>query len=122
MVNEAEPFRERRRGPDPLVRSLRWLGGLGWLAMLAALVFLDLAKPEIETFFERWYQIRLRTTWDLQLARYLFYSMLAGLAFSLAGLAANLRRRRRSSDEIRVSLVALAVISLLGILRYLSAF
>lgn len=113
--------RRQRRG-DPALLALRWLSVAGWVILLAALLVLAEAKPPVETFFERHYKIQLRSTWDLELARYIFYLMLLGLATSLTGLALNSRRLRRTGDEWRVSLFLVAAISLLGLIRYLTAF
>lgn len=112
----------RQRRSDPALLALRWLSVAGWLILLAALLVLAEAKPPVETFFERHYKIQLRSTWDLELARYIFYLMLLGLGTSLTGLALNSRRLRRTDDEWRVSLVLVAAISLLGLIRYLTAF
>lgn len=112
----------RQRRSDPLLVALRWLSVSGWLVLLAALLVLAEAKPPVETFFERWYDLRLRNSWNLELARYIFYLMLLGLGTSLTGLAINSRRLRRKGDEWRVSLILVAAISLLGLIRYLTAF
>jgi uncharacterized membrane protein YhaH (DUF805 family) len=119
------PYRDssrRQNRRDPLLLALQWLSVTGWLILLAALLVLAEARPPVETFFERWYDIRLRSGWDLNLARYIFYLMLLGLATSLTGLAINSRRLRRKGDEWRVSLLLVAVISLLGLIRYLTSF
>lgn len=121
----SHPYRESSRRQDrrdPLLLALQWLSVSGWLILLAALFVLAGAKPPVETFFERWYDIRLRSGWDLHLARYIFYLMLLGLGTSLTGLAINSRRLRRKGDEWRVSLMLVAAISLLGLIRYLTAF
>ena len=112
----------RQRRSDPLLVVLRWLSVAGWLILLAALLLLAEAKPPVETFFERWYDLRLRSTWNLELARYIFYLMLLGLGTSLTGLVLNSRRLRRRGDEWRISLILVAVISRLGLIRYLTAF
>ena len=112
----------RQRRSDPLLLVLRWLWVAGWLILLAALLVLAAAKPPVETFFERWHDLRLRSTWNLELARYIFYLMLLGLGTSLTGLALNSRRVRRKNDEWRVSLILVAVICLLGLIRYLTLF
>lgn len=112
----------RQRRSDPLLVVLRWLSVAGWLILLAALLLLGEAKPPVETFFERWYNISLRSSWNLELARYIYYLMLLGLGTSLTGLVLNSRRLRRKGDEWRISLILVAVISLLGLIRYLSAF
>lgn len=115
-------FSRRQNRKDPLLLSLRWLSVIGWLALLTALFVLGEARPPVETFFERWYKIQLRASWNLELARYIFYLMLFGLGTSLTGLVINSRRLRRKGDEWRVSLILVAAISLLGLIRYLTAF
>lgn len=94
----------------------------GWLILLAALFVLAEARPPRETFFERWFDLRQRSTWDLKLAPYMFYLLLLSLGTSLAGLAINSRRRRRRGDEWRVSLILVAGLSLLGLALYLHSF
>lgn len=90
--------------------------------MMAALFFLDRAKPEIETFFDRWYNLSLRTSWNMELARFILYCMIAGLLLSLAGLIINFKRHRRRGDEVRISLVLLGTLSLFGIICYFMVF
>lgn len=115
-------FSRRQRRKDPLLVVLRWLSVTGWLILLTALFVLGKARPPVETFFERWYNIQLRASWNLELARYIYYLMLLGLGTSLTGLAINSRRLRRKGDEWRVSLMLVAAISLLGLIRYLTTF
>jgi hypothetical protein len=113
---------ERRTGNDAWLVAIRVLAGLGWLALACALFYLDQAKPQVETFFDRWYHIHLRQAWRLDVARYILYSMLGGLAFSCAGLAVNLRRNRRRDDHLRLSLLFIGLVSLAGIIKYLLSF
>lgn len=105
---------ERRRGPDLWVRSLRWLAVIGWVLMLAALWVAGEAKPQMETFFERWSGIRMNRGWDMGLARTIFYLMIPGLVLGYGGLLINVCRSRRHKDEIRISLVLLTVMATIG--------
>ena len=113
---------ERRQGPDIWTRSLSWLGTIGWLMLFVALLLAAKAKPQVETFFDRWYNLRLRTTWDTELAQIVFYLMILGVLLSVAGLFINSRRYRRRDDEVRVSLILMAVVSLGGIFFYIWNF
>lgn len=115
-------WQERRKGPDSLLRALRWMAGVGWMLMFAAMYFLDRGKPEVETYFTRWFNLRLRTTWNMELAGMLLYCMVLGLVLSLAGLVINFRRHRRRDDEVRISLLVLGALSLFGILLYFLTF
>jgi len=109
----------RRKGPDLWSRSLRYLALFGWLLLISALFILDRAKPKIETFFERVYDIQLRQQWDMDLARYIWWLMVLGLLISVVGLVINANRKRRQTDQWRLSLIFLGLISLSGILLYL---
>lgn len=112
----------RRKGPDPWSRSLRYLALTGWLLLVCAIFILDSAKPEVETFFERVYDIRLHQQWDMDLAQYLLWLMTLGLLLSIVGLVINARRIRRSTDQWRLSLVFLGIISLAGMILYFINF
>jgi hypothetical protein len=113
---------ERRKGPDLLFRSLRYLALAGWLLMVVALIVLDRAKPQMVTFFDRFYGIRPRTWWDGKLAGYLPPLLWAGLGLGIIGLIANTLRHRRRNDEWRISLWLLLLVSLTGLLLYVQSF
>lgn len=86
--------------------------------MFAALFVLGLAKPPVETFFDRQFHVVIRSTWDLELARYILFLMIFGLWISGVSLTINVKRNRRKEDEFRVSLILLGLISFLGIVVY----
>ncbi|MBU1864610.1 MAG: hypothetical protein KKH94_13195 [Candidatus Omnitrophica bacterium] len=112
---------ERRKGPDVLMKSLSWIGGVGWLLMLGAMIILHVAKPKTKGFFDRYYHITkgFRPNWDTELTRYIFYIMIVGLCLSVIGLIINKTRHRRSDDTYRINLMVIGVISLMGIIIYL---
>jgi hypothetical protein len=112
----------RRKGPDPWTRSLRYLALVGWLLLASAFFILDYAKPKVETFFERVYDIRLHQQWDMDLARYILWLMVLGLLLSIVGLVINAKRNRRRTDQWRLSLIFLGIISLSGMFLYLMNF
>ncbi len=112
----------RRKGPDLWCRSLRYLALLGWLLLVSALFILDYAKPKIETFFERVYDIHLHQQWDMNLARNILWLMVLGLLLSVVGLVINAKRNRRRTDQWRLSLIFLGVLSSAGIFLYFVNF
>ncbi|OHB25696.1 MAG: hypothetical protein A2X84_03440 [Desulfuromonadaceae bacterium GWC2_58_13] len=113
---------ERRQGPDCWNRAMHWIAVTIWGLMLTALLIVGWAKPQVETFFDRYYQLALRSTWDMDLAKYIFYCMTTGLLLSLIGLTINQRRHRRRDDEYLVSLILSAAICVSGICLYLYSF
>ncbi len=115
-------IQNRRKGPDFWTRTMRWMAVTVWGLMLTALFILGWAKPQVETFFDRYYHLSLRSTWNMDLASYIFTCMTAGLLLSLAGLIINHRRHRRQNDEYLVSLILAATICTGGIALYLYSF
>lgn len=110
---------ERRKGPDFWMKSLRWFAIVGWLFMLAALLIFAKAKPKVEAFIERYYNIELRATWDMELMSHIFFLMILGVCISIVGFVINTKRHRRQTDEYRVSMILLGLISIFGIILYL---
>ena len=77
---------DRRKGYDLWVGAISFLGVVGWLVMLVAMIIAEKARPEPETVTTRFHNIIVRTSWDMELAAYLFYLMIAGLCISITGL------------------------------------
>lgn len=113
------PYVDRREGPDLWIKLLSWLGVLSGVSLVAALFVTTIAKPEVETFFDRFYNLRLRRAWDMELMQYIFYLLLICLFSSIAGLVINSRRKRRKDDHVRASLIVMLCISLFGLVQYL---
>ena len=109
---------ERRKGPDFWLRSLGWLAVVGWLCMFIALILFEKAKPPAGSFFERREGMYIRRSWNEDLGEYMGYLMIAGLIISILGLMINAKRHRRKSDQYRLSLILLGLISAAGIVYY----
>ena len=111
--------KDRRKGSDIWIRVLSFLGVTGWLVMLGSMIVADRARPEPETVTTRFHKVIVRTTWDMELATYLFCLMIAGLFISIAGLYINSRRLKRKDDQLRINLILILLISITGIITYL---
>ena len=107
---------ERRHGEDVWLQILRWMGLVGWMFFFAGVILFAQALPEMKTFFERYYHLSVRSYWDT--GRLLLFTWTMGISaiLSVVGLTINLLRYKRRSDEIRVSLVLLSIISVGGLL------
>lgn len=97
-------FQDRRRGPDILVKWVKWASLISWLIVSIVLFIIDRARPPVETFFERVLNIKLRTTWDEDLLKYSFYLLIALFIFCA------------------ISLIFNAILSLIGIIGYILLF
>ena len=112
------PGDDRRKGPDLLTKILYLFSGLGWLFIIIVLILLEKAKPQFETFFDRFYHLHLQTTWDYHLARHIYHIMIAGLVISGIGLVVGFNRYRRKDDVQDIFLIFCAVISVIGIILF----
>lgn len=124
----SEQRTERRKGPDKWIYAVRSFGITGWCLMVGALLVVDKAKPETDAFIDKEFfnrmdiPIELRTTWDQDLARYIFYLMILGCCLSVAGLVINTQRNRRKDDGYKTYLVTLVLLSVTGIGLYIYKF
>jgi hypothetical protein len=101
---------------------LTWFNAAAVISLAAALCVAAIAKPELETFFDRYYNLQLRQTWNQDLIGYL--GLLLGLSCiaSIVGLAINSKRLRRKSDHIHVTLILSLIVSLIALGLYLKVF
>ena len=118
MTTYGSPKKDRRKGPDVWIRILKILGVISWFFMLLILILLEIAKPEFETFFDRFYHLNLRTSWNLDVAQHLYRLMFLGLGMSMVGLLIGSQRYRRTTDTPPVALVLIGVLSIVGIALY----
>lgn len=91
--------------------------------MFIALLMLARAKPEnslidVNFLAQHGYFVSLRTVWDLDLARKIYYMMILGLCLGVLGLPLHWRRNRREDDGYGLYLIFLVVTSLAGIITY----
>ncbi|WDP93415.1 MAG: hypothetical protein HUN04_26325 [Desulfobacter sp.] len=106
---------DRRESADFWARLFIWVNYLAWAGLMVFLLVFHRAQPEFETFFDKFYQLNLRTYWDKTFIRYLVYIAGAGLAATTAGLGLSLFRARRHTDH-RKPIVILGVLYLILII------
>jgi len=104
--------KDRRHGPDWLVHAIRYLGVASWAILLLALILVEKARPQLEKYLDKTMNIQLRQSWNLEFIRFLFYLMILGLCLSIVGFAVNTMRKQRRTDEYRLSLIFLGLISI----------
>ena len=111
------PDTERRKGPDLLVRSLTWANAIAAATLIAAFFLTAMAKPQIETFFDRYYHVNLnhQPGWDLELMKYMLALFIVSGLTGVVGLIINNRRHRRKEDYIRATLIICVAVSLVGL-------
>lgn len=103
---------DRRKTTDFWARLLFYLNILASILLICSLFFFHRAQPEFETLFDRFYQLKLRTNWDIQYLYYLIYMVIAGIFISLFGLLLGIYRGRRKKDH-KKALIITGIISLI---------
>jgi hypothetical protein len=101
---------ERRQKKDFWAKSLILLNIIAWVLLLIILLIFHRAQPEFETFFDRFYKLKLRTFWDIHYLTLLIYFVMPGIVISSFGLVISIYRGRRKSDH-SVSLLIMGIIS-----------
>lgn len=119
MAEGEHVFKERRKGPDIIVKSVWAVSAISWLLIIFALAFADKARPQSETFFDRYLGKTARSFWDENLLRYAFIIFIINLVVCIIGFVLNMQRQRRKTDKISKSIILLGIASLSGILWYL---
>lgn len=119
MAQPEKRLTERRKGPDAVVKAVWWTAGISWLLFVAALIFVETARPEIATFFDRQFNISIRDYWDENVLLYVFIIHVLNYAVCVIGFIFNMARHKRKTDRFNRSILVLGALSLAGILWYL---
>lgn len=103
---------DRRKTNDFWASLLFYLNILAWILLISILLIFHRAQPEFETLFDRFYQLDLRTSWDIQYLDYLIYMVTFGIFISLSGLFLGFFRGRRQNDQ-KKALIITGIISVI---------
>ena len=103
---------DRRKTTDFWARFLFYLNILAWILLIVILLIFHRAQPEFETLFDRFYQLKLRTDWDIQYLYYLIYMVIFGIFTSITGLLLGIYRGRREKDH-KKALIITGIISII---------
>jgi len=113
---------ERRKKPDALCIWLEIASAAVWVIFFCVLVFYQKARPQVETFIERFFGIEVRDTWDYSKLDIAFYLLVFLFLFSAFSIFLNSKRLKRSTDRIRKSFIISLVGSVIGIIIYLFGY
>ncbi len=112
MGSGLNAIKNRRRKRDIWAKTLIALNIFAWLLFLVILLVFHKVQPEFETFFDRFYQLDIRTFWDLRYSSTLIYCVMSGITINITGLIISRYRGRRENDPM-MSLIITGIISLI---------
>jgi hypothetical protein len=100
---------DKRIKKDFWARLLFYINTFSWILLVFILLVFHQAQPEFESFFDRFYQLSLRTHWDSQFLFYLFYLVVFGIFMSTAGIILAFFRGRRKNDSKKAIILTGAI-------------
>ncbi|MCG6552603.1 MAG: hypothetical protein L7F77_09770 [Candidatus Magnetominusculus sp. LBB02] len=117
-MEERQPIKiDRRRGPDLVMKSIRWAIFACWLMIFVVWAYVYYAMPEQLTIFDpHGLYKQPRTYWDMTMLKYAFIAINIMLLISLGGLTISSMRQKRKSDKSPKTLILMIVMSLIGML------
>ncbi|MDD3706444.1 MAG: hypothetical protein PHC45_10355 [Clostridiaceae bacterium] len=113
---------DRRRGPDKLVKWVKWSGIISWFLVSITLFITLIAKPDFESYMDKSFHVKLQSTWDTIMMQYVLVLLVLLFFFCMISIAVNLSRCRRKSDRFNKTLILNAAASFVGIILYLLFF
>jgi len=113
---------DRRKGPDKLVKWVRWSGIVSWLLVSIILFVTLIAKPDFESYMDKSFHIQLQSNWDESLMSYVLPLLVFLFFFCMISIGINMIRCRRKSDKFNKTLILNAAAAFIGILLYLIFF
>ena len=102
----------RRKTTDFWATLLFYLNIIAWIILIFILLVFHRAQPEFESVFDRFYNLKLRTDWDVQYLYYLVHIVIFGIIVSLIGLLLGIFRGRRENDH-KKALIITGIVSLI---------
>jgi len=113
---------DRRKGPDTLVKWVKWSGAISWILVLITLFLAFIAKPGFESYMDKSFHIKLQDAWNIDMLQYAFLLLVLLFSFCMISMAINLTRCRRKSDKFNKTLIVNAAAAFIGILLYMVFF
>lgn len=111
-----EPRPERRVKPDLLVQLIRGITIIGLLMMLPILIFIEQARPEMESLFDRWFRTSVQDGWMPEFLTYALVLLIINLVITTVGVVLHFKRNKRREDRYRFSLMLPFSFSILALL------
>jgi len=83
-----------------------------WGFIILDLAMILFAKPEVETFIDRFFSVKVRDYWDTNILRFPLMLSLVQLLISVFLLFLNSKRLKRKDDKMRISVIASIYVSI----------
>ena len=119
MNNGENWIYDRRKGPDFWTKWVKIAGYIAWAIVLVIIAITDKAKPRVETFFDRLFNIKLDPNWNTRLLQYAFLLLVILFILCNISMIINAKRHRRKTDKYNPSIIILTITSFVGIIAFI---
>jgi hypothetical protein len=110
-------IKDRRKGPDVLVKIISIISGITWLFILLIFIIISYARPQIETtFFNSLFKVPIENNWNKSLLPVAIIMLALLVIICFTGIAVNFFRHKRRTDRFNKSLIFLGLGSLTGLI------
>lgn len=112
-----ERRKNRRKGPDALVKAINYLAAFSWVIIFVVIIVFSLAKPRIQGI-KPGHSVVSTGAWDSSLLEISLYLMVLQVIFAIAGLLINSNRMKRKGDQYNTSLIVSGSLAVFGLMIY----
>lgn len=119
---DKKSYVEKRRKDDWITITIKVIGIVGWVFIIAILSIVDSAKPGQEDWLTRLTGAEVSHHWNLALLPYGLFLLIFVLVVTVFGIIFNRMRHRRKTDRYNISVIILCVGSFIGLIYYIIRF
>jgi len=107
--------RERRHGPDLLVKLITIMAVLGWVLMIVTVFFYGVSRPA--SISKQFWPLadKMDRIWNTEMLSLVLYFLVANFIIAIVGLLINSKRHKRKTDHYSLSLQLLTLMAAVGI-------
>jgi hypothetical protein len=119
----SDQHKERRKGPDVLLKAISIITGITWFVILLIFAIVSYAKPQIETrFFNNLFKVPIESEWNKTLLPFAIIMLASCVIICLVGIVINATRHKRRTDRFNKSLIFFGIGSLIGLIYLMSKY
>jgi hypothetical protein len=112
-------IKDRRKGPDVLLKTISIITGITWFFILLFYIIISYARPQIETrFFNSLFKVPIENNWDKSLLPVAIIILALLVIICFIGIVVNFFRHKRRTDRFNKSLIFFGLGSLMGLIYF----